>query len=145
LAAFRPGSTAFGFWNYTQTCHCPTNSFAPPSDSLRPEPLLQSQLFQKLNHPFEQPLNHPSSQTQGHSHPPRRWASLRTSTSSTLPQTVNHVSIRPPPLRSLCPLHLDRCYWCCQFSTAFLLDDVHADCHVCQPKSAASTSSSTRV
>jgi hypothetical protein len=97
LAAFRPGSTAFGFWIHTQTCHCPTNSFAPPSDSLRPEPLLQSQLFQKLNHPFEQSLHHPSSQTQSHSHPPRRWASLRTSTSSTLPQTVNHVSLRSPP------------------------------------------------
>ena len=35
---------------HPETCHCPTNSFAPPSDSLRPEPLPQSQ---KLSYLFE--------------------------------------------------------------------------------------------
>lgn len=84
------------FGNFTKTCHCPTNSFAPPSELSLPEPLLQSQLFQKPNPSSGQLAHLPSSQIQEHSHPPQKWASRLTSTSNTPPQTVNHVSMGSP-------------------------------------------------
>jgi hypothetical protein len=87
---------SFRILEFHQTCHCPTNSFAPPSELSLPEPLLHSQLFQKSNPSSGQLAHLPSSQIQEHSHPPQKWASRLTSTSNTPPQTVNHVSMGSP-------------------------------------------------